>query len=191
MFHVEQKRFNKKLGSRRYFWFLATVFLLVGTGCESVDPFPELKDKIYLDLQQTLAQAQEDKKNAETFKQMARDELKTLETGDPEIATLNKDIRKENRKIKAYNQEIRYLEIRLERRRLESRLAYAESLKSEKEYPDTREYAAYLAHKNLRNASPNWNERVPRLKERIDKYTRKMNGEPEPERKGDPEKTEE
>jgi uncharacterized coiled-coil DUF342 family protein len=187
LFHVEQIAFNKNFVSERYFWLVATAFLLLATGCESVDPNPELKDPIYNDLKATLEATKEDRANAQTFKQMAKDELKILETGDPEIATLNKDIRKENKKIKAYSQKIRYLEIRLERRRLESRLTYAMSLNGNTEFPDNREYAAYQAHKKLRNASSNWNERVPRLKERIDQYIRKMNGEAEPEKKGDSE----
>ena len=186
MFHVEQFGINKNL--EQYIRLLLCLFGLAFTltGCSSVDPNPELKDPIYLDLSQTIEETHELMGNADMFREMAKDELKTLETGDPEIATLNKDIHRETLKIQAYKQKIRYLEIRKERRRLESRLAYARSLESEATWPDQKEYAAYQAHKKLRNASSNWNERVPRLKERIDHYTRKMNGEPEPARKGDP-----
>ena len=185
LFHVEHSVFN------RYFIFVrdpklvATLLLFLLVGCKSVDPSPELKDPIFADLESTLNDLRQEKANAETFKQMAKDELKTLEPGDPKIATLNADIRKEGGKIRTFEQQIRYYEIRLERRRLESRLRYAKSLNGKANYPDLAEFEAYKAHKNLRNASNNWNERVPRLKERIDTYTRQINGDPEPEVKGE------
>lgn len=163
---------------------IISAFLLLGVvGCKSVDPNPELKDKIYLDIRADLEIQHKALKISEDFLRLAYEEEKSAELNSGELATIRRDIRDEKVKIEAIKQDIKYMEIRLERRLLESRLAYAKALESNEDWPNETEYQAYLAHKELRNAPNNWNERVPRLQLRINEYNRKMNGEEEADKK--------
>ena len=61
----------------------------------------------------------------------------------------------------------------MERRLLESRLAYEKAFQKEEPWPNPEEYAAYKANKELRAANLNWNKRVPKLKDRIDQFNEK------------------
>jgi len=158
---------------------ISLFFLLGVSGCKSNDPNPELKDPIYIDIKSELEEMNKQLGIAEKFLVNAYKEEKNAELGSSELATIRRDIRAEKIKIESIRQSIRYTEIRLERRKLEARLAYAKAFKSDKEWPDKKEYKAYLAHKELVEAPESWNERVPRLQMRIDEYNRKMNGEEE------------
>jgi len=146
-------------------------------GCKSKDPHPELSDKVYIDIRSRLEDLRKKLDNSKTFFELAELEKQAAPPGSQELAVIVKDIREEKKLINQIQQKIRYLEIRMARRKLESRISYQKAFQNDMPWPDPKEYQAYLAHQELLEAPSNWSERVPRLQTRINKYNRKMDGE--------------
>lgn len=104
------------------------------------------------------------KAKEEALAKLRQAPAQTLELKDAE-----RDYWKAVRTVDSLKTAVRYLKIRTERRRLESRLSYKRAFRAKKEgeWPDPDEYSAYLTNKRLREASLNWNRRVPKLQDRI------------------------
>lgn len=131
---------------------------------------PEIKDPIYSDLKKMADEYS--KKVVDTQKSKAEAYKKFLET--PEN-TLDKKlelrnymkVKKEYEKAKDMAQ---YYQIRMERRKMEGRLAYLESYEKKEEWPKPEEYKAFLTNQKLRNSPLQWDARVPK---NADRYSRK------------------
>ena len=71
---MEQRELNRFFMNRVIIAIISSILLLGVSGCKSVDPNPELKDKIYLDIQSEL---EDQKKNLDisySFLKMAYEE---------------------------------------------------------------------------------------------------------------------
>lgn len=135
---------------------LIILTLLVVTGCNKPDPHPELKDPIYADLNSRLGGVTAEL-NAET---------KTLEGHQAELAKVvpqtgqikyaQKRVFESEAKITRLAQEKKYLELKIEARKSESRKSYMTAFKKGETWPDMAEYDAYKAELRLRNAKTTW-----------------------------------
>lgn len=142
-------------------------FLIFGLGCSGKDPHPELRDPIYLDLRSMVGEYKKQVQDTQKQIEALGHDIKSAEPNTRELALFRKDYRKANVHLKFLTQKLKYYQIREERRKLEDRLHYSQALSQEREWPDPDEHRAYLANKKLRNAPSNWNQRVPKLKDRI------------------------
>lgn len=142
-------------------------FFLIG--CRSEDPNPELRDPIY----QSLKKESEEAEKALAESEKARDEallkLRAAQAQTLELKEAEREYWKSVKIVDRLKTAIKYLKIRTERRRLEARAAYKRAFLAGKEesWPNPDEYSAYLTNKRLREASLNWNRRVPKLQDRI------------------------
>jgi len=149
-------------------WIVTWIVMLVG--CSKPMDNPEIKDPIYLDLKKladeyskTVVDTQ--KKKAEAYKKFLETPANTL---DKKLEYRNyAKIEKEYKKAHDMAQ---YYQIRMERRKIEGKLAYLESYEKKEEWPKPEEYKAFLTNQKLRNAPTSWDARVPK---NADRYSRK------------------
>lgn len=131
--------------------------LLCLSACTRIDKNPELRDPVYMDIQneiQTLKAELEGKtKELLSFKKELLDVVP--QTG--QIKFVQKRINETEAHITHLEQEILYYELRKESRAEDSRKAYHESLKASTTWPDPKEYDSYLTEKKLRLAKKSWN----------------------------------
>ncbi|MCB0341529.1 MAG: hypothetical protein H6626_11705 [Pseudobdellovibrionaceae bacterium] len=148
------------------------LFAISLLGCKREHSNPEQLDPIYRDLT----------KDLRTVESTLKAERKTLDTLEAEIKkegvssldriTLQKDVRRSQLKIQELEQQYRYLDIRTNRRRVEGRRNYKIAFKKGEAWPDPKEYEAYKTNMALRNASRNWNTRVPKLHQNNPNYSK-------------------
>jgi hypothetical protein len=142
---------------------LAMLMAILITGCRHEEPNPELIDPIYSDLNKDYlgisAAREESEKNLEGFKKdLEKAPARTLEKRNAE-----EDIQKEQNRLDRLTQLEEYFKIRVERRKVEARRDYKLAFIDNKNWPDPKEYEAYMVNKHLVHASKNWNDRVPKL----------------------------
>jgi hypothetical protein len=156
----------------KFIWFFvaAAVFL---SGCSSHDPNPELKDPVYLDLISIVGNVSRDIASFETAITEETINRNKFEARSKDLALANKRLREAEEKLVRAKQALAYFEIKVERRRLEARLAYEKAFQRGESWPDPNEFRAYLANKDLKSANMHWSARVPRLQDRIDEFSKK------------------
>lgn len=149
--------------------FVVSFSIFIG-GCSKHDPNPELRDPIFLDLKDRVGDLNRD---VNSLKATVEEEQAKVESSEPrskDLALARKRLREAKIKLGRAEQELRYFEIRLERRKLESRLAYEKAFSADRPWPDKKEFEAYEANKELKSAQSSWSSRVPKLKDRIKEY---------------------
>jgi hypothetical protein len=139
-----------------------SILVLTMLGCRTEESNPEMRDLIYQDLMKELQArvtlVDESQKKVEAAE-------KALEKTKPRtIDRLNatSDLEKEKIMLERLTQSAEYFKIRAERRRVEGRRDYKIAFRSNKDWPDPKEYEAYLVNKRLNLVSKNWNDRVPK-----------------------------
>ncbi len=150
--------------------FLAVITLsFVMSGCRSKDPNPELKDPIFQSLKKEADDAERAFKEAETAKDEAYKAFQSATAQTIELKEAEKEYWKAVKRVDSLRPTVRYLKIRTERRKVEARAAYAAAFArgEEANWPNPEEFEAYQTNKRLREASLNWNRRVPKLQDRI------------------------
>lgn len=153
----------------KFTWFFLILFIFAA-GCSSRDPNPELKDPIYLDLKNIVGDLARD---LATHKSSVAEESKNLEIAEPrskDLALARKRLREAEMRLEKTQQALKYFEIKVERRRLEARLAYEKAFQKGEDWPDPAEFRAYQANKELKSANLQWSARVPKLQERIESF---------------------
>jgi len=146
---------------------LMTTLALLTLGCRREDPYPELHDPIYKFL----------KDQTNSLKSSVESETKKIEELEKAVAKTQpltharklaiRDLESTKRRIASLNQEMDYLTIRTERRRVEARRDYKIAFLSHKDWPDPKEFDHFMTQHRLRKASRHWDARVPKLQDRI------------------------
>lgn len=164
MFHVEQwsnikmPYFFKTINF--YIIFLSVIFIV---GCKSRNPNPEYLDPIFLDYQ---SQYKESLKEAESLPdqiEAAKKDLKETPPRSTERVVASRALKKLQKQYEVSSQKADFYEIRMNKRRIHSKLSYEKAFVKDQTWPDAKEYEQYKQHKKLKNANLNWNSRVPKL----------------------------
>ena len=139
------------------------LFSILLMGCKEENPTPELSDPIYMDImtkiQDLKAHVEEHRKQMESWKEV----MSHMGPRDPNLRNFMDDHRKILEETKKYKQLLAYYEIRLQRRKITARKKYKQSLSKKTPWPDQEEYEHYKTNIRLREASRNWDDRVPTL----------------------------
>jgi len=150
--------------------FIVSIFFIFTVcGCESEDPNPELKDPVYKDLK---GKADSHEKTILENKKRLDELLVALEKTEAnsiEQKDVRRDIAKAKETIGNSEQWHRYFKIRAERRAVVDKIAAREAKREGKPWPDPAEYSDYQVNSRLRDAPRNWNNRVPKLIDRLPK----------------------
>lgn len=150
--------------------FIMSILFIFGVcGCESEDPNPELKDPIYKDLKSKAdghtKVIEENKKKLEELQAT----LDKAEANSIELKDVRRDIAKAQRTIAQADQLARYYKIRAGRRAAVDKVSARKAKAEDKPWPDPAEYSDYQLNTRLREAPLNWNNRVPKLTDRLPK----------------------
>ena len=144
------------------------LFLTLGA-CRSEDPAPELKDPIYLDLQKEYRLREDQhKKSLDKVAQLEK-EAQKMAPRSIDIKTNQKELLTEKETLLKIEKEKEYYRIASIKRRAEAQVSYKKAFAENKEWPDPKEYETYQNFKKLREKSRNWNERVPKLNNPLNK----------------------
>jgi hypothetical protein len=149
------------------FRLILLICTLMVLGCKRENPNPELIDPIYKFL---VEQNSALKSSLEGEKKKLEEGIKALEktlVNTPERKIAIRDNQSTKGRIARLEQEYKYSEIRKERRRVEVRRDYKIAFNADKPWPNPQEFDDFMTQHRLRNASRNWNARVPRLQDRI------------------------
>lgn len=136
------------------------------TGCKKELENPELIDPIYNSIVSERKSVEKALKDENSKLATLSKELKSIKPRSIERKVNIRETQKSKQLILKLQQHHKYLEIRQERRRVESRRNYRMALENNLPWPDKNEYKRYQTHQRLRIASMNWNERVPKLHNR-------------------------
>ena len=147
------------------FLWLALLFnALLLLGCSKPDPNPELRDPIYKDIEENLKGATKLLSDTEKSLDVLVLESTKLGPRTKEKMVNGRDIQRQKALIDKLRQEIAYFQIRLERRKIQSRTDYSVAYSKKAVWPDPKEFEKYKTIKKLREAPKNWDVRVPKLK---------------------------
>jgi hypothetical protein len=130
--------------------------------CKSENKNPEMMDQIYLDIL----------KDKQAHQALLDESLKKMEQlekdlGKTEPNTMDRrmaiDSLRQEKEVQVRNlQMIEYYDLRAQRRKVYGRAAYKRAFYNGKDWPDPKEFSAYLTNKRLKNVSANWSDRVPK-----------------------------
>lgn len=160
---------------------ILAILLTTMVGCHGEDPQPELRDPIYSDLGKRAKEFEDSSKTLQETLAGLKESLEKAEPNTLERKDIQKKIAKTTREARDAEQWARYYKIRAERRKLVGRLDYKEAFKAGKEWPEESEYREYELSNKLREASRNWNNRVPKLHDRLPSSAPKVEKKPEAE----------
>lgn len=146
---------------------LATFVCLVG--CKSKLENPELVDPIYKDLSQQVETIQREIEAEAKAMDKAKKEMEAAAPRSREKVVARRDFMKFKERVERLTQNLRYYEIRRDRRKAEDQKSYAIAFEKGEPWPNMEEYEQYLAVKRLREAPQIWDARVPKLHDRIKK----------------------
>ena len=131
---------------------------------------PELLDPAYRDLVKARAVLESDLKKTEA---VLGDHFKKWREAPPQSG-LSSPARsryfKEEKAAAKYRQMIHYYDLRISGRKVWARKSYADAYSKEQVWPDPTYIEKYENVKKLTTASKNWQDRVPSLYGRINKY---------------------
>lgn len=143
------------------------ILTILWIGCSRPLETPELHDPIYNDLIKTSEQFKNEYEEANKLVQEAKKDLKKAPLGTIERKQFLKTLSTNEAKLTYLSQMAKYYHIRAKKRKIEAKkryhLAYQEGLP----WPDQSEYEHYQTEKKLRHASRSWNQRVPKLQDRL------------------------
>jgi hypothetical protein len=146
---------------------LLLLFAFALAGCRKEDPNPELLDPIYSDLDKRASDSQkafDDESKKQTDLKVA---LEKSEPNSIELKNNQRDLSKSQALSVDLEQKAHYYQIRAKRRLLVDRITYKAAFAKNEVWPDPHEYSDYQVNIRLREAPPNWNSRVPKLKDRV------------------------
>ena len=166
MFYVEHYIFKNKL--------LIIIFLgLSVVSCKKELPNPELLDPIYKDLLSETKSVRSELKDSKANLETLLKERETVKVRTLAKTVNQRDTIKTRKNILRLKQRLKYLEIRTERRRVETRRSYKIAFSKGEAWPDKEEYKHYRTNRRLRAAPRNWNSRVPKLHARNPNFKEK------------------
>lgn len=132
-----------------------------------VDPGFAAQDPIYLDLVKTLTDTSAGVKAAKAQVPELKKKIDTSEVNSSEKKAAWKEYWKAIETVRNLEQQAHYYKIRVDRRRVVANIAAKKAKAEGKPWPDPKEYSDYLLNRRLSTASRSWNDRVPKLGDRI------------------------
>lgn len=144
--------------------FFTSLVLLAG--CHNEEPNPENLDPIY----SYLLKEQKDLENKIASDTKKLEEAQSdYEFSDPltiERRNASSDMAHYQRSIYMLKQQLQYIDIRVERRKVEDHVAYKAAFSSGKQWPPKDEYEQFMTSERLRTAPRSWDAHLPKLFER-------------------------
>jgi hypothetical protein len=166
----------------KYLW-ICLLFLVFLAGCKKPLEEPENLDPIYINLLEELAEAKSSLSMEKKTLDKAKEEWDDVEPQTGQEPIKRNAFFKAQKSVRKYQQLVTYLELRLESRKEWARKAYLEAWQNEQPWPSSELVKKYEVNQRLREASRNWNARVPKLHDRIERYTSSFSKEDAPSEK--------
>lgn len=143
--------------------FLTLFLLITISACTRIEKNPELRDSIYLDIQNEIQilKGSIEAKNKEL--ESHKKELQDVVPQTGQIKYVQKRIYEAESQLVRLEQELLYFELKKESQMEDSRRAYMKSLKTNDEWPNPKDYEVYITEKKLRRAKKSWD-----IKQRIE-----------------------
>lgn len=141
-----------------------TAFVFAMSSCKKPDSHPELKDPIYQDLSAQLKASNSAMAAAEKKIEETRAEIEKMEPRDPFKSRKLRELQAAQRQLVGLNEQAQYYKIRTQQRLRFTRTEYLKAFHADKPWPPPGEFDRYKQTKSLRQASRNWDDRVPRPK---------------------------
>ncbi len=141
---------------------LAIQSLTTLVSCRDPNPNPEQLDPIFIDLGNQLKTANSDIKDQDDAIVDLKNKLAALEALDPVRGQMRRELAKREAFLVQLKQRALYLEIRQGQRKDFDQVDYKKAFDADQAWPNPAEIAEYKKRQALRNASPNWNDRVPK-----------------------------
>ena len=142
---------------------ICLLILPICISCSRPDPQPELKDRLFLDMQAALGKAEKELIESKKDLDKLREDGKKISASEKALKTINaRQIRARDRDIDMLKQKIDYLRIRANQRAVDVRLDYLKTIEAGHEWIPNQSYADYEAVKRIRAAPREWDKRVPK-----------------------------
>lgn len=132
--------------------YLSTALL----GCKKEDPNPHLKDPIYLDIATREQAMSTEVSAAEKALKDAQTELSQAKPQLGETKRAQKKYFEAESKLSRTKQEHAALIVRKQTRMIEAKESYRKAFRAGKEWPNPKEFEAYLTAERLRNTKQQW-----------------------------------
>lgn len=140
-------------------YFIPLIFAFLVSSCQKPDPNPENRDLIYQDY---LAQKGEAEKNVIEAQKKVDEFAQEMKNAEPLTGQYKRSQKKffemQNR-VSQLKQQLRYWEIRIGERLVETRVNYNKAFKEKTPWPDPGEFERYFSDKKLRAAKINWDQK--------------------------------
>lgn len=152
--------------------FCAVLFAFCLAGClkKPKHPQPETLDPIYQDLSSKKGKIESLLKMAKKTIEGTRRDWQEAEPQKGKTAVARTRYFQEEKTIKKLEQEILYYEFRMMSRKIAVRKEYDRAHANNLPWPDPKMTETYLAREKLRLASKAWDDRLPKLDQRIEQY---------------------
>lgn len=134
---------------------LISLFLM---GCRKPDPAPEVRDRIYQEIQSELKKAEGELKAAETEFKENEANLDKIEPYTRQSKTFWGKYWRAQKKVRKAQQKVHFLNLHLINRKYAARNSYVRAFntKSEDSWPSPNVYNRYTQNKRLKNAPRKW-----------------------------------
>lgn len=130
---------------------------------------PEIIDPIYNDL---IGQQKANERSIKDMKDQlnqAKEDVKKTKPQTGDYKRMIKIYYDKKHNLESLEQQAHYLELRIQKRIYLDRLNYQEAFNKKEPWPNKEEFKRYSDQQRLKNASPIWDQRVPKLNERYQK----------------------
>jgi DNA repair exonuclease SbcCD ATPase subunit len=145
----------------RYILAFFTI-LLVLSGCSKPESNPELKDKIYLDLLKEVNAAAKHLADAESAFNSAKTKVQNIKPRTGEHARFWMEYYDTQNKYHKARQDLRYAELRADKRKWMVRKQYVRAFKSHERWPSADSYKSYKHHKEIQETPKSWRQTLKR-----------------------------
>ena len=135
--------------------------------CRSEDPNPELRDPIYSGLNSELGKAKSAFEAGQKRILEVEQQIASAQTGSQELKMARRNLIEAKKKLVYLEQTYEYLKIRTEHRKYAARREYRLAFYAKKEWPNPQDSRHLATHLALRSAPRSWDQRVPKLNDRI------------------------
>ena len=134
------------------------LFLSILASCSKTDTTPEIADEIYKDLQQELEVSTKGVESEEKNLQKLEFEKQKIVPQTGQIKFSQKKIFETQNTLTKLSQQKQFFEIKLEQRKNEVRLRYAESKAGGRQWPDLNEIMLYKSTLKLQREKLAWDK---------------------------------
>lgn len=160
MFHVEHFYSVSRL-------LILAFWIVTISSCDKENPNPEVLDTVLSALSSQKVDTQRDLDKAIKQRDDTEASLSSHAPNTLDLKLAKRDWLKAQAEVDRLRQQLAYLDIKLRRRVAEDRLRYRLARQKGESWPDPNELNHYKINQKLGSAPLNWNNRVPKLVDRI------------------------